>query len=137
MGMFKRRKILLALLEACGGQLRNTDMEKLLFLYCAESGQHYYDFFPHRFGCFSFLSYQDKRVLTLQGFLVDGDSFKLKKQHDPLASLDPDERRHVEGFAKRTKKLRGTNLIRNVYVNYPYFAIRSEIKETILNEKEL
>jgi len=135
--LFKRRKILLALLEACGGELRNTDMEKLLFLYCTECGQRYYDFFPHRFGCFSILSYQDKRVLTLQGFLADGDSFKLKKQHSSLASLDPDEQQRVDGFAKRTKKLRGTNLIRNVNVNYPYYAIRSEIKETILNEKEL
>jgi len=75
--------------------------------------------------------------LTLHGFLADGDSFKLKKQHRSLASLDPDEQQRVEEFAKRTKKLRGTNLIRNVYVNYPYYAIRSEIKETILNEKEL
>ncbi len=137
MAMFKRRKILLALLEACGGELRNTDMEKLLFLYCAESGEHYYDFFPHKFGCFSFLSYQDKRVLTRQGFLDDVDSFKLKRRHGYLASLRADERQHVEGFARRTKKLRGTNLIRNVYVNFPYYAIRSEIKETILSEKEL
>ncbi|MGA9407013.1 MAG: DUF488 family protein [Bacteroidota bacterium] len=134
--MFKRRKIFLALLEACGGELRSTDMEKLLFLYCTESGQRYYDFFPYKFGCFSILSYQDKRVLTQQGFLADADCFKLKKRYSYLASLDPGEQQHIGEFAKRTKKLRGTNLIRNVYVNHPYYAIRSEIKETILSKKE-
>ncbi len=78
--MFIRRKILLALLEACGGELKSTDMEKLLFAYCAESEINYYDFFPYKFGCFSFLSYQDKRVLTKQGFLADDNSFRLKNR---------------------------------------------------------
>ncbi len=135
--MFTRRKILLALLETCGGVLSKTDMEKLLFIYCDESKQNHYDFFPHRFGCFSFLSYQDKRVLIQQEFLADSDNFKLKKRQNYLAAVDSDERKRIEAFAKRTKNLRGKNLIRYVYVNYPYYAIRSEIKEEILQTNEL
>lgn len=135
--MFVRRKILLALLKACGGELKKTDMEKLLFTYCAEQKKNYYDFFPYRFGCFSFLSYQDKRVLTQQGFLKKGDNFKLKKRRNYLAQIDPDERERIEIFAKKMKNLRGKKLIHYTYVNYPYYAIRSEIKEKVLNAEEL
>lgn len=134
--MFNRRRILLALLETHGGELRNTDAEKLLFLYCLGSKRHYYDFFPHKFGCFSILSYQDKEVLTRQGFLASGDGFKLRKLHGHLALLDTDEQKRMVQFAKRTTKLRGKNLVRHVYLKHPYFAIRSEIKEKILNAEE-
>jgi uncharacterized protein (DUF488 family) len=135
--MFKRRKILLALLEACNGELKNTDMEKLLFAYCAESGKNYYDFFPYKYGCFSFLSYQDKRVLTKQGFLADGDSFKLKNRQAHLRNLDSNEQSSIESFAKRSKTLRGEKLVRHIYKKYPYYAIRSKIKEKILTAGEL
>jgi Protein of unknown function, DUF488 len=135
--MFTRRKILLALLEACGGELKSTDMEKLLFAYCAESGQNHYDFFPYKYGCFSFLSYQDKRVLTKQGFLADCDSFKLKNRQTHLGIIDSGEQSRIESFTKRMKNLRGKNLVRHVYVNHPYYATRSEIKENILSAQEL
>ncbi len=134
--MLLRRKILLALIESCGGELSRTDMQKLLFSYCAERGINYYDFFPHKFGCFSFLSYQDKRVLTSQGYLKEGDSFKLKRRPSILKALEPDEQRHVREFVARTRGLRGKVLVRHVYLNYPYYAHRSEIKERILSAKE-
>jgi hypothetical protein len=135
--MFTRRKILLALLKACGSELKSTDMEKLLFAYCAESGKNHYDFFPYKFGCFSFLSYQDKRVLIKQGFLADCDSFKLKNRQAHLDNIDSDEQKQIQSFADRMKNLRGKNLVRHIYVNYPYYATKSEIKEKILNTKEL
>ena len=59
--MYYRRKILLALIEVFGGSLPNTDCEKLLFTFCQQTGKNHYDFFPYKFGPFSFLSYYDKR----------------------------------------------------------------------------
>ncbi len=135
--MFHRRKILLRLLEACGGELNNTDMEKLLFLCCAEQGVNHYDFFPYKFGCFSFLSYQDKRVLTQQGYLENTDRFKLKRSLRKTVALKTEEQEQVREFARRTKHLRGDALVRHVYVHYPHVAIRSEIKEKILSHSEL
>jgi hypothetical protein len=135
--MFIRRKILLALLEACGGELKSIDMEKLLFAYCVESRKNYYDFFPYKFGCFSFHSYQDKRVLTKQGFLTAGEHFKLRKPIEHLNLLDSVEQKRIEIFAGHMKNLRGKNLVRHIYVNHPYYAIRSEIKENILSAHEL
>jgi hypothetical protein len=135
--MFIRRKILIALLKACGGELKSTDMEKLLFAYCVESGINHYDFFPYKFGCFSFLSYQDKRVLTSQRFLVDDNNFKLNNRQTHIDYIDSDEQKQIKSFADRMKNLRGRNLVRHIYVNYPYYATKSEIKEKILSTKEL
>lgn len=134
--MFYRRKILLALLEACGGDLNNTDMEKLLFALCMEKKINYYDFFPYRFGCFSFLSYQDKRVLTMQGHLLNEDVFKLVRHKSYLTELKAEDRVFVKDFADRMNHLRGDELVRFIYLRYPYYASRSEIKTRILTHDE-
>jgi hypothetical protein len=55
--MYYRRKILLALIEVFGGSLQSTDCEKLLFNFCQQTGKNHYDFFPYKYGPFSFLSY--------------------------------------------------------------------------------
>lgn len=51
--MFYRQKLLLALIESNGHSIKRTDLQKLLFLFCQETGQNYYDFFPHKYGPFS------------------------------------------------------------------------------------
>ncbi len=111
-------------------------MEKLLFCYCAETGSHDYDFFPYRFGCFSFLSYQDKRVLTSQGYLFAEERFKLKRQTRSSRLSAGQERESIQAFAMRMKGLRGKKLVRHVYLKYPYFATRSEIASKILSPDE-
>jgi hypothetical protein len=60
--LLNRQKHLLALLKALGGRLGNLDFQKLLFLYCQESGvSETYEFVPYKFGAFSFTSYADRR----------------------------------------------------------------------------
>src|SRR6266581_5587168 len=78
--MFYRRKILLALLESFGGSLKRTDCQKLLFLFCQRRDKNYYDFFPYKYGSFSFLLHQDKSRLTDLGLLADQDYFQIKPQ---------------------------------------------------------
>jgi hypothetical protein len=134
--MFYRRKILLGLLEACGGELTRTDMEKLLFLFCKEKGVSYYDFFPYRFGCFSLLSYQDKRVLTQQGCLAYDEDFRIGSCESFSRSLETEDKLFLIDFALRTKHLRGDALVRHVYLTYPYYASRSEIRERVLTKVE-
>jgi uncharacterized protein (DUF488 family) len=46
------------------------------------------------------------------------------------------ERIAVEGWLKK-RTTRGQTLIREIYRKYPYYAINSEIKEQLLNKKEL
>jgi hypothetical protein len=79
--MYYRRKILLALIEVFGGSLQSTDCEKLLFNFCQQSKKNHYDFFPHKFGPFSILSYYDKRRLIDLGLLKPVDDFQLSTKH--------------------------------------------------------
>ncbi len=73
--MYYRRKVLLALIEVFDSNLNNMDCEKLLFNFCELTKKNHYDFFPHRFGPFSYVSYYDKRRLTELGLLKNTRDF--------------------------------------------------------------
>lgn len=135
--MYYRRKIFLALLESFGGTLDSTDFEKLLFLYCKKTNQNYYDFFPYKFGCFSHLSYQDKRVLIKYGLLEESEKFKLKSKRSFVGELEEDDQKLLSDFSSEWKTIRGNRLVRETYLRYPEYATKSEIAEKILNDKEL
>ena len=134
--MYYRQKILLSLLEKCGGRLTNTDLEKLLFLYCQKTNSKHYDFFPYKYGGFSFVSYYDKRKLTDAGILVDVDKFELATSESFFPQLKPLDRTSIRNFVAQTKHLRGEKLVRTVYKEYPTCALRSEIASQILPEDE-
>ena len=130
--MYYRQKILLSLLEKCGGMLANTDFEKLLFLYCQKTNSAHYDFFPYKYGGFSFVSYYDKRKLTYAGILVDVDRFELATSESFFPQLKSLDRTSVRNFVAQTKHLRGKKLVRTVYTEYPAYALRSEVASQIL-----
>jgi len=135
--MYYRRKIFLALLESFGGALDSTDFEKLLFLYCKTTNQNYYDFFPYKFGCFSHLSYQDKRVLIKQKILKECEKFELSAKKDFISEINEEDRKTLTQFSLRWNNTRGNNLIRETYLRYPEFAVKSEIASKILSSEEL
>lgn len=135
--MYYRRKIFLALLQSFGGTLDSTDFEKLLFLYCKKTNQNYYDFFPYKFGCFSHISYQDKRVLIKYGLLEESEKFKIKSQKSFIAELEENDKKILSEFSNEWKKIRGNRLVRATYLQYPEYATKSEIAEKILNDEEL
>jgi uncharacterized protein (DUF488 family) len=135
--MFYRRKILLALLEAFGGDLANTDFQKLLFLYCRRSNSTHYDFFPYKFGGFSLVSYHDKRKLIEVGILANADRFKLSTSKSYLKELKSTDRNSIRNFAAQAKNLRGKRLVRAAYKEYPEYAVRSEIASTVFTQEEL
>ena len=66
--LFERQKLILALVDALGGDIGGLDFQKLLLLYCHEGAEAPpYEFVPYRFGGFSFTSYADKRRLIEKG----------------------------------------------------------------------
>ena len=134
--MFYRRKILLALIEAFGGNLSRTDCQKLLFLFCLRRNRNYYDFFPHKYGCFSFLLAQDKDRLADLGFLVAQKQFQLTKRQSFLYQLYLEDQFALQNFVAEIGILRGEKLIRKAYLEYPYYASRSEIADKVLRQAE-
>lgn len=137
--MFYRRKVLLALLEAFGCSLTKTDCQKLMFLFCLRRGKSYYDFFPHKYGNFSFLLFQDWKRLIDLGYLIKQANFQLSDTCDTrsyLEQLHPEDRAVLQALVSEIGSLRGEKLIRKVYLEVPYYTLRSEIAEKILEESE-
>jgi uncharacterized protein (DUF488 family) len=125
----------LALIEVFGGNLRRTDFEKLLFSFCKVTGKNHYDFFPHRFGPFSILSYYDKQHLTELGLLKHAQGFYLSTEHSYLKDLRPSDEKAL--MALKARNMRGQRLIRKIYQENPQFTSRSEILERIFDPKEI
>lgn len=135
--MFYRQKILTSLIEVFGGQLPNTDLEKLLFLFCQLNHQNYYDFFPYKFGAFSFITYYDKQKLVKQGVFKDSNSFELTGSKSFINQIESSDRIKLRAFATKYRSLRGQDLIRKTYLEYPRYAAKSEIASTLLSAAEL
>lgn len=136
--MYYRRKILLSLLKEFDGNLRKTDMQKLLFLYCQRQENSSYDFVPYKYGSFSFQSYADKRTLTKYGLLTESENWELtdisKSSSYELKNNDKEE---LDIFKEDYRHLRGQELVKETYLKFPYYAIKSEILNKILNNDEL
>ena len=131
--LFERQKLILALVDAFGGDIGGLDFQKLLLLYCHEADEApAYEFVPYRFGGFSFTSYADKRRLIEKGFLVDEDrAWKLTPAGKAIAVTES-ARTRMNRFSKRYSGLRGDDLVAETYRRHPYYAIRSEIAERVL-----
>lgn len=135
--MYYRRKVLLALVEAFGGRLKRTDCQKLLFLFCQYNKQNFYDFFPYRYGGFSFLSYQDKGRLVSQGFLGSGEDFEFIADVSFVEQLKPKDQTALKTFVAETDGLRGDALIRKTYLEFPQYACQSTILSEVLSQDEI
>jgi hypothetical protein len=136
--LFERQRLLLALLEALGEPVGNTDFQKLLFLYSQEcEKQPSYEFVPYKFGGFSFTSYADKRRLIEQGLLQDDDQeWKLTGSGRTLAARQAVNRPGIAAFCRKYD-LRGYELLTEAYRRYPYYAIRSEIIHKLQLDSEI
>ncbi len=134
--MFYRRKVLLALLEAFGGSLKRTDCQKLLFLFCQRRGKNYYDFFPYKYGSFSFLLHQDKNRLADLGILAELDIFQLKEDQTFTEDIFVQDRQTLQALVQEIGSLRGEKLIRKVYLEFPYYASRSNIVSEVLKQDD-
>ena len=135
--MYYRRKILLALIEVYGGSLKRTDCEKLLFNFCQNSEKNHYDFFPYKFGPFSFMSYFDKRRLTELGLLEQTDDFQTSTKHSYLDELEPADKKALLNFKSNIGAIRGDKLVKKTYREFPQFASRSKIAERLFDRDEL
>ncbi len=136
--LFQRQKVLLGILQAFGGRVNNIDLQKYLFLFTQTyQTEKSYDFVPYKFGCFSFQSYADRRRLTEMGILQSMEDWHIADDRDYLALLDKDTRKRIQLFHGQHKNIKGNELVRKVYREYPYYAIRSEIAVNLLTAHEM
>jgi hypothetical protein len=131
---FNRQKSLLLLLREAGGRLTRTDFQKLLFLANIECEEPHFEFVPYRYGSYSFQAADDLEILERLGWIaLDSREITTLETLDVQKCLPTRDVSHIVRQMKRYQKLRGKKLIRYVYNKYPYYALKSEIAEEVLD----
>ena len=134
--MFYRRKIILALLQIFDGQLEKIRLQKLLFLFNQSKEKPEYSFIPYRFGCYSYSANADMTVMVRKGILYEDDKkFEKLDQTDYLNQIKQDDFTLLSKIKSTYGKMNATDLMRYTYMNYPFYAIKSQAKN-ILTEEE-
>lgn len=136
--MFYRRKIILALLQLFDGQLDKIRLQKLLFLFANKQAKAEYDFIPYKFGCYSYTANADMTAMVTRGVLnEDEKSFEKKDKTDYLKQLKPADLKILHEVKTNYGKMSATALMKHTYINFPFYATRSEAAENILTKDEI
>lgn len=135
--MFYRRKILLALLQKFGGKLDKMSIQKLLFLFTQVSGNNDYDFIPYRFGCYSFTANFDLNVMISKGLIKEKENdYEKNDDFDYISQLKPNDNISLNKIFSDYSHLDKMSLIKQTYIEYPFYSIRSEIISSLLSKTE-
>ena len=140
--MYYRRKILFATLEAFGGTLSHTKLQKVLFLVTRKQSGKSFDFVPYKFGSFSFQANQDLTTLTKKGQISNRTSkttsdWVLENDESYFQSLKKEDKAAIKQTVKEVDGLTQKELVKYTYQKYPFFAINSQIASELLNTEEL
>ena len=124
--MYYRRKILLALLQTFGGVLPKIDFQKYLFLLNVNKQNPFFEFIPYKYGCFSFQANQDMSTMVKYSLVTESEkNWQLKSDINYFNDLKEEDRKRIKELQTSFGNLKGRNLIKYVYENYPYYSINS------------
>jgi len=134
--VYKSSTILLNLLTTFDGELYRTKFYKFLFLFCNKQENPPYNFVPYQFGCYSFLAEKDISVLKKLGYLESSNKLKINILPD---NIDIPEKAltDIENIYDEFRNFSSSDLIGFVYTNFPYYTLKSKIKEKFLSDDVL
>lgn len=140
--LYYRRKILLAIIEVFDGHLTAKQLQKYLFLFTRKQEEKAFEFIPYFYGCFSFQANQDIMTLAKLGYIniiesENGSIIQMCQSGNYLMMLDLFEQQAIKEIKEQFGHLSQNELIRYIYINYPYYATKSIIAISLLNEEEL
>lgn len=136
--MFYRRKIILALLQLLDRELDKIHLQKLLLLITKRQTKPAYDFIPYRYGCYSFSAVADLKAMVRQGFLLENeDSFSRADHINYFMQLSRPDQQCLSGVKAEYGHMATNELMRCTYLQYPLYAINSEVASNLLSKKEL
>jgi len=137
--MFYRRKLLLALLEIFGGKMERVQMQKLLFLIAKRQKTSSFHFVPYKFGCYSFQANADLSTMIKLG-QVSTDGKSSWEKTDPknyFSALNDSDRQVLRIVKAKFGSYSSKELIRHTYIEYPFYAINSQIALEHLSLEEM
>jgi uncharacterized protein (DUF488 family) len=136
--VFYRRKIILALLQLFDGQLDKIRLQKLLFLFTLKQTKTEYDFVPYKYGCYSYSANADLTTMVSKGLLEESQKhFAKMDKINYLKLVKTEDLKHLQKVKAEYGKMSANTLMKHTYVNYPFYAIRSEVAANILDKTEL
>ena len=128
----------MALLELFDGQLDKIRLQKLLFLFSNSQAKAEYEFIPYKFGCYSYSANADMTAMVKRGFLNEEEkTFEKKDKNDYLKQLKPVDLTLLQDVKTNYGKMSATALMKYTYINFPFYATRSEAAEKVLTKDEL
>ena len=135
--MFYRRKIILALLQACDGSLPKISLQKLLFLFANRQVKPSYDFVPYYYGCYSFSANADLTAMVGHGQISeDTTRFTKTGTEDYIKTLNEKDKKILNDIKSAYGKLTTNALMKFTYLNYQYYAINSKKAKEILTDEQ-
>ncbi len=124
-------------MQAFDGHLPKISLQKLLFLFTTRQAKPDYDFVPYKFGCYSFSAAADLKAMVGHGILAeDKASYNKTDKTNYIASLNEKDKIVLVFLKNNYANLDESKLIKHTYLNYPYFAINSEIATNILSSEQ-
>lgn len=135
--MFYRRKIILAVIQACGGSLPKISLQKLLFLFANRQSKPDYDFVPYKYGCYSFSANADLIAMVRHKQLSEEQtSFTKIDSVDYVKTLNEKDKKILIEIKNSYGTLSTSSLMQLTYVNYQYHAINSVKAKEILTDEQ-
>ncbi len=140
--MYYRRKLILGVLEEFGGKLNHTNFQKILFLVTRKQTQKYFDFVPYKYGCFSFQANQDLLTLGKYDLIKSATTQKssnwilTNEDSNFLYELKKEDQSAIKSVKRKIDGLVQKDLIKYTYLNYPFYATKSQIANGILSKEE-
>ncbi len=136
--MFYRRKVILALLQVFEDELDKIHFQKLLFLFTRKQVKPEYDFVPYKFGCFSFSANADIVAMERDELLIETETIiKKTDETDFLKQLKPADLNIMLEIKAVYGVMSVNAVMKHTYLEYPYYAINSEVAEKKLSSDEL
>lgn len=120
------------------GELDKIRLQKLLFLLTKRQPKPDYDFIPYRFGCYSYSANADMAAMARKGILSESkEAFSKTDATDYLIVLKPEDRKNLTEIKALYGKMSANALMKHTYLNYPFYAIKSEVAERLLEAEDL
>jgi uncharacterized protein (DUF488 family) len=136
--MYYRRKVILSLLQLFEGKLEKIRLQKLLFLYSQQQLKPEYEFIPYRFGCFSYSANADMIAMVKRQMLQEDEKHFIKSDTiDYLKLLKGEDATLLQKVKEDYGTLNANTLMKLTYIEYPFYATRSEVAANILSKTEM
>lgn len=125
------------MLQAFGGELPKTSLQKLLFLFTQRQSKREYDFVPYKYGCYSFSASADLSAMVKHGQLIeDQTNYSKVDMNDYAKILNEKDKKILLDVKGCYAGLSANSLMKLTYLNYKYYAINSIKAHDILSPEQ-